>query len=103
MEEWVTWWLDNRIALRTGGVSGRGAPESSPALGFLKRQKGHVCLRVNVSETAHGLQGVGGQVKQTHVRSEEEEEGERVAAAPGGLPCGGRLNPEVLQYGKINL
>lgn len=32
----------------------------------------------------HGLQGVSGQVKQTHARNEEEE-GERVAVAAGGL------------------
>ena len=38
----------------------------------------------------YGLQGVSGQVKQTHAHSEqeekeEEEEGEKVAAADGGL------------------
>lgn len=33
----------------------------------------------------YGLQRVSGQVKQTHARNEEEEEGVRAAAADGGL------------------
>ena len=41
----------------------------------------------------HGLQGVSGQVKQTHARrkkeeEEEEEEAERLAAAAGDLSHG---------------
>lgn len=33
----------------------------------------------------YGLQGVSGQVKQTHASNEEEEEGARAAARDGGL------------------